>query len=291
MYSSGSRYLQTHGYQRFAMLAPARHSNANTFAYSAFDSAEDYASGDLYSGERICPPRAGSGGNAVLRAYVVIFIALGGGWALLGNQANWQGWLSAKIAAMSPAPIEPTGSTAAPVVPQANIETAVKQPAIEPPPSILRPLDSRDIAAAPGDAASPPAPPLTTAATAHATDEPATAPLPPPTPDPSDPYQMRASAVGLHPDLSRVLLTRLSPTDYRNAGIAIQTAVAKTPDREVFVWPRQRKPELALFQVHFVPGAAVGCRRYVVTVTKDGWSTTALPMEKCGLKVTGRSTG
>jgi hypothetical protein len=93
---------------------------------------------------------------------------------------------------------------------------------------------------------------------------------------------MRAEAVGLHPDLSRVLLARLSPTDYRNAGIAIQTAVAETPDSAVFVWPRQRKPELALFQVRFVPGAAPGCRRYVVTVTKDGWLTTALPMEKCG---------
>ena len=58
------------------MLAPARHSNANAFAYPAFDSEEDYAPGELYSGERICPPRAGSGGNAVLRAYVVIFIAL-----------------------------------------------------------------------------------------------------------------------------------------------------------------------------------------------------------------------
>jgi hypothetical protein len=272
------------------MLVPVRHSNANSFAYPAFDSEENYAPGELYSGERICPPRAGSGGNAVLRAYVVIFIALGGGWLLLGNQANWQGWLSAKIATMSPATVEPATSEAAPVVPPANIETTAKLPAIEPPPSTLRPLDSRDIAAAPGDAASSPASPLTTATTPPATDEPAAAPLPPPTPDPSDPYQMRASAVGLHPDLSRVLLTRLSPTDYRNAGIAIQTAVAKTPDSGVFVWPRQRKPELALFQVHFVPGAAVGCRRYVVTVTKDGWSTTALPMEKCGVNVAGRGS-
>lgn len=272
------------------MLAPARHSNANSFAYSTFDSREDYASGELYSGERICQPRARSGGNAVLRAYVVIFIALGGGWALIGNQANWQGWPSAKIAAISPASVEPPASAAAHVVPPASIETTVKQPAIESPPSTLQPLDARDIAAAPGDAASSPASPPATAAASPATDEPASTPLPPPTPDPSDPYQMRASAVGLHPDLSRVLLARLSPTDYRNAGIAIQTAVAKTPDNGVFVWPRQRKPELALFEVHFVPGAAVGCRRYVVTVAKDGWSTTALPMEKCGLKVAGRGT-
>jgi len=61
--------------------------------------------------------------------------------------------------------------------------------------------------------------------------------------------------------------------------------VAKTPDTATFVWPRQRTPELALFQVHFVPGAAPHCRRYVVTVTKDRWSTTAAPMEKCGSNV------
>ena len=93
---------------------------------------------------------------------------------------------------------------------------------------------------------------------------------------------MRAAAVGLHPDLSRALLARLSPTDYRNAGIAIKTALAETAETAVYVWPRQRKPEEALFKVRFVPGAAAGCRRYVVTVTKDGWLTTALPMEKCG---------
>ena len=91
-------------------------------------------------------------------------------------------------------------------------------------------------------------------------------------------------AVGLHPDLSRVLLKRLTPADYSNAGIAIQTALAETPDNAVYVWPRQRKPELALFEVHFVRGVSADCRRYVVTITKDGWLTTALPLEKCGIK-------
>lgn len=105
--------------------------------------------------------------------------------------------------------------------------------------------------------------------------------MPSPTLDVTDPLQKRAVAAGLHPDLSRVLLARLSPTDFRNAGVAIQTAVAETPDDGVFVWPRERKPELALFQVRFVAGAAPDCRRYVVSVTKDGWLTTALPMEKC----------
>ncbi len=109
-------------------------------------------------------------------------------------------------------------------------------------------------------------------------------PLPPPKVDPADPYQKRALAVGLHPELSRVLLSRLSDTDYRNAGIAIQKAVAEAGDGDNFVWPRQRQPKLALFMVHFVAGAAPDCRRYVVVVTKDGWSTTAQPMERCGIK-------
>ncbi len=106
--------------------------------------------------------------------------------------------------------------------------------------------------------------------------------MPPLVVDPNDPYQKRAEAVGLHPGLSRVLLERLSAADYRNAEYAINTAIAKTPDGTVFAWPRQRTPELALFKVHFVRGVTPDCRRYVVTVTKDGWLTTALPMERCG---------
>ena len=105
------------------------------------------------------------------------------------------------------------------------------------------------------------------------------------------PHQKRAKAVGLHPDLSQVLLERLSTTDYRNAGVAIKTALTETPDTAVFVWPRQRTPDLALFKVHFVTGADPGCRRYVVTVAKDGWLTTALPMEKCGIEAEGAKAG
>ena len=109
--------------------------------------------------------------------------------------------------------------------------------------------------------------------------------LPIPEVDPADPYQRRAASVGLHPGLSRVLLQRMSPVDYENADIAIRQALKK-PDNAVVIWPRQRTPELALFRVHFVLGAAPGCRRYVVTITKDGWTTTALPMENCGSQKT-----
>jgi hypothetical protein len=107
----------------------------------------------------------------------------------------------------------------------------------------------------------------------------------PPSAQPADALRQRAEAAGLHPEISRALLARLSPGDFRNASVAIETALTQTPDTEVLVWPRQRKSEDALFRVHFVAGAAPQCRRYVVTVTKDGWSTTALPMEKCGVKL------
>ena len=99
-----------------------------------------------------------------------------------------------------------------------------------------------------------------------------------------DPLQRRATAVGLHADLSHELLERLSETDYRNAGIAVQRAIAETPDGAVFIWPRQAKPGLAVFQVHFVPGATPGCRKYVVAIAKGGWATTALPLDKCGVR-------
>ena len=88
--------------------------------------------------------------------------------------------------------------------------------------------------------------------------------------------------MGLHPGLSRVLLARLSETDYRNAGIAIKTALAETPEDGNFLYPRELKGGLALFKVHFVQGPDADCRRYVVTITMDRWATTALPMEKCG---------
>lgn len=103
----------------------------------------------------------------------------------------------------------------------------------------------------------------------------------PPSADSRDPVQMRAAAVGLHPQLPRELLARLSPTDLRNADIAIQTALVEAADGEAFAWPRQRWPELAAFQVRVLRSTEPGCRRYTVTVVKDGWSTTAPPMETC----------
>jgi hypothetical protein len=259
------------------MRARARHSTERT-TYDALDAEDPYAH-ELWPGERVGPPLRRTHGKAVLRG-AIILIALGGGWALLGDQTTWPDWQSLEATVSSwtnrsaPAPVERAAlATAAPSVP-ARIEPPPRPAALDTPPSALPPPSARPVESPPTAAALAPV--------AKDADEPADAPLPPPTVDPNDPYQVRASAVGLHPDLSRVLLARLSPTDYRNAGIAIQTAVAETPDGAVFVWPRQRKPELALFQVRFVRGAAPTCRRYVVTITKDGWLTTAPPMERCG---------
>ncbi len=247
------------------MAVLARGARAESYD-SDFDDEEEFMLGEFTSGERICPPRAAS--SSMLPALLVILVALGGGWALLRQQPHWQYWLS-PAGRGAPKTLEPAAPAMSPSAPAA---------AASPPP----PVEPIEITDAPGEGTKSAASPVTTGAIAPAAEAPADAPLPPPKVDPTDPYQKRAVAVGLHPDLSRVLLARLSPTDYRNAGTAIQSAVAKTPDNAVFVWPRQRKPELALFEVRFVPGAAPHCRRYVVTVTKDGWSTTAPPMEKCG---------
>jgi hypothetical protein len=268
------------------MNAPARHLHVQTLAYSPFDSDEDYGPGELFSGERICPPLTRDG-NAMLRAYVIIAIALGGGWAALSHQATWQKWISPETTEAVPSPTD-HGAAApamAAAVPPANTEPMPIPAAAGPLPAVPQPPNSQEASAAPDADESSSSSTTTTGATA--TDDAQSSPLPPPTVDPADPYQTRASAAGLNPGLSHALLARLSPADYRNAGIAIRTAMAKTPDTGVFVWPRQRKPQLALFQVHFVRGAAPDCRRYVVTVTKDGWSTTAQPMEKCGISAPG----
>jgi hypothetical protein len=109
------------------------------------------------------------------------------------------------------------------------------------------------------------------------------APLPP-LPPLTDPLQKKAEAAGLHPELSRAVLESLTPTDFRNAAIAIKKAIAETPEDGALVWPAKPVRGLARFRVHFVPGISPACRRYVVAVAKSGWLTTALPMERCGVK-------
>jgi hypothetical protein len=240
---------------------------------------------ELFPGERIGHPLA-SKSRIIIRRMIFALLALGAGWLLFTQQAIWRPWLDAATSAVSslskdhqlPAPVAstlpPIGGGSEPPKPM-SFAAQEAAPENRPQPAPVSPPAARIEAAVAAPDAEP--------------SETASEPLPPPVIDPSDPYQKRALAAGLHPDLSRVLLARLSPTDYHNAGIAIKTALAETPDDGVYVWPRQRKPELALFKVHFVRGAAEGCRRYVVTVTKDGWLTTALPMEKCGAGLIARA--
>lgn len=231
----------------------------------------------------------------------VIVTLSGGGWAWHSgqvswpsqaswpSQVSWPAWLPTDIAGLframerkPPAPPEPVASSMATLSSPARVEPIARPIALDAAPTNQPP--SGKPGAAPNATAGSATPPLTTAALPPpAANEQPGEPLPPARADPADPYQVRAEAVGLHPGLSRVLLQRLSAADYRNAGVAVQKAVTETADGAVFVWPRQRKPEMALFKVHFVTGAAPDCRRYVVTITKDRWSTTALPMERCGV--------
>lgn len=254
------------------MSARAQFQTADSTAYDVFIAEGGYASEAFFPGERLGSPRQSSARKAILRTSLLILIGLGGYWMVRGDGAAWLAWASTKAAdVIAMAKTGPAANSVPPAVPE---------PAPLPPQQLV----ANEIATAPGEVASPPAPPQSEAAAAPAVtieDAPAVTPLPPPVINPGDAYQKRASAVGLHPDLSRVLLKRLSAADYRNAGVAIKTALAETADSEVFTWPRQHKPDLALFEVHFVAGAPKDCRRYVVTVTKDGWLTTALPMEKC----------
>ena len=112
------------------------------------------------------------------------------------------------------------------------------------------------------------------------------APLPQPSADPDDPLQQRALAVGLHPGLSRVILNKLTEEDFRNAEHAIRTALREASEKGTFLWPQRPKAGLAVFRVKFVASAGATCRRYVVAIAKEGWETTAMPMERCSPSVT-----
>lgn len=100
----------------------------------------------------------------------------------------------------------------------------------------------------------------------------------------ADPLARRAEAAGLHPDLSRTLLQKLSETDFKTAATAINKALSEMGDTEALVWPPRVSNGATRFRISFVQGAPQDCRRYVVEIAKDGWQTTALPVEKCGVK-------
>lgn len=242
---------------------------------------EDDVSGELVAGERITASAPTGRRSTMLSAMIVVVILAGAAWAISKNQAALEqakGLAKAALASV----LERTATQAPPEPP------TVAAPS-EPLPA---PVETVEVKPAPGADAGEPAPPVETVVAAPAAagseDQAADAPLPAPVVDPKDPNQKRAVAAGLHPSLSKALLTRMSPDDYRNASRAIKTALAETPDGETYAWPPKITPKLARFEVHFVAGAPADCRRYVVIVTKDRWSTTARPMETCGVKAAGK---
>ena len=230
---------------------------------TTYDDYDALPVGPLLPGDPIGPVIRRTGRKTTLALSLLITAVLGGAWTFYGDQLADLAQSLATPAAKPETAALAAPSTAASAKPEPSTPTAL--PPVEAPAA---------------------APPITTAVLPPATeayDAPKSEPLPKPVADPADPHQARALAAGLHPGISRALLTRLTAADYKNAATAIKTALAEPAGDAVTAWPKPRKPEQALFEVHFVPGATDTCRRYVVTVEKDGWITTALPMEKCGL--------
>lgn len=262
------------------MTARARYATPEHSGYSA---DEFYSDLDVSPDERIGPAPAGRGRKLMLRA-MLLSAVLYGGWVVYNDPSLATRSWSAATAAVMPL-IEratsvmatPEPATLASQTPPANAEPAPKMAEVAtalPTPASPAPTElAKNVEIPVTTAALPPSAKPVEEAPVAAARAPAT-----------DPYQKRAEAAGLHPDLSRVLLAQLSDADYRNAAVAVRTAVVETPDDGALVWPRQRKAGEALFKITFVPGAAPSCRRYVVIVAKEGWLTTALPMEKCGVQ-------
>lgn len=268
---------------------------------------------ELSVDDGIGPPPRGKGAK-LLRRGVVLAILASGAWAWANDRwPSLPPWLAAEMSSLTssveqsiraalarqltPTPVQETAATepldkvmdrpagAAASDPMPALGVAPPLPPAPLPPAAPAPVKPEAAAVMQPQAAPPQV--MTTGSISAAPGKTATAAVEQPysvaTPPKADPLQMRAKTAGLHPDISRALLERLSALDYRNAAAAVRTALARTPENGVLVWPRQRGPGEAIFEVRFVSGAAPDCRRYVVTVLKDRWVTTAPPMERCGI--------
>lgn len=273
------------------MISPTRIANKLDPARTAKAVERRVPDWELLPDEPIDPSRGGGSGRTLGRIAVLTLACLGGAWAMWGEPSRWREWIPAGVAEQfsvisnrSPgSPASPPTASSQQSSPSsrlaADAQASEERASLElRSPAVLTPAepgagDKPLILNKPADAAARPDAPATAVGTAYAAPDAG-----------ADQLGKRAAAAGLHPEISRVLLQRLSDADFQNAGVAVEKAVAETADDAVFTWPRQRKPELAQFQVYFVAGAAPDCRRYVVIVTKDAWSTTALPMERCGVK-------
>lgn len=230
--------------------------------------------------ERVGPPLPNRK-KARLRRMLMALVLAGGAWAAVAN-LGWDGMLATAkslaevvvtnardIAARVDQERETASAAATGTLGSANpAATQIQQPEVLP-----------ELTPAQDEQAAPATEPQSTEAMGEAYAEKAE-----PAEDDKDTAPKRKSAIeaGLSPDLPNVLLTRLSKADLKNAAYAIKTALAKTPDDASFAWPLKPSRQQALFEIRFVEGAADGCRRYIVTVTKDRWSSTSAALEKCG---------
>jgi hypothetical protein len=272
----------------FTLFSSKSKSPRTTFSMTDRDPSWDFSAGD-----RMAPIRKRGAGKILRLGGLGLLLVMAGGWAAFGDRDVWPAWLQTELAGISasierrvqslaePGPsVTPVPEPPAATAPSLTKPDAAKPEMLAPAATTLAASSNMTLAALPADVA--PLPPKPAVSSNPAAE--ASVPYTPLKAAPVEPYQKRAEAAGLHTDLSRALLERLSPADYRNAGDAIRTALAETPDDGVLVWPRPRRPDLALFEVRFVAGAAPDCRRYVVSVLKDGWSTMAMPVEKCGIQ-------
>jgi hypothetical protein len=264
------------------MSAPLRSSDFESF--SAYEADNYYDNQfELSAGDRIGGPV--SRANDVIAWCTAIAIIVGGGWVLIHDEGTLLARVPELAARISDA-VSPSVPAPKPAPPPSIESTHAGVPYGPPAPE---PSQAAAVLPPPLPAATPVAEPPAMkpepveASAADDTHDASEPPLQHDRTPPRDAYQARAEAAGLNPGLSRELLKRFSKKDFKNARFAIETAIAKTPDDGVFVWPRQRRPSEALFKVHFVEGGGSDCRRYVVSVMMNNWTTTALPMEKCGV--------
>jgi surface antigen len=284
---------------------------ANGFAFDAWDGElaslratadgrvadESLYSAELYAGERVGPPLP-SRTLTALKRLIAISVVTVLAWGCWQTREAWKPWISSALEQISPnipppapasapTPEEPTAAASATVQPLAvrqdipDVAGSATNPPGSPSAYPAGSASTSEEVLPPASSASNTTPELTSAVPP---------PLPPPVVDPQNKKQQRAAAIGLHPGVSHVLLSSMSDVDYRNAAQAIRTALAETADADKYVWPLKRSSRLAVFQVHFVQGAGPDCRRYIVTVIKNGWTTTAPPMEKCGIQKPKQST-
>lgn len=263
-------------------MATARYSTTDRWSAASNDARDDLSHLQLTREERIGAPVA-SCARRVWRRVILLACMLGLGWLGLENR-DTAGHLFNEAKTRAVTFVEAMTRTSNLFTPPETKQAAQSTGAGE-----LLPLVEAEQRKS--DESAPQVADISTAALARAgtTYEEPTAP--PTNHDALDPLQTRAESIGLHPGLSPVILARLSDADWRNAKAAIETALHTTPDQGEFTYPEKRQPTLALFRIHFVAGAAEDCRRYVVAIAKDGWLTTALPVERCGIKMRAAKSG